>query len=237
MDTKLSPGAPLATAGRILLVAHDLFYRQGIRATGIDHVIAESGVAKRTFYRHYPAKNDLILAFLEYRHRNFIAWLVDALARHGSTPRAIAPALQEWFKGDDFRGCAFINTVVEFGEALPAAFAISVDHKREMTAVIENLFPAKSKATAADARALAVAIDGAIVGVQFGESPDEVLKSLERLIEGVEATAKAARSRAKTKARNVQQDAWEGTAKMAAPEARVRQAEKEQFNETDFGGF
>src|SRR5437870_1437547 len=106
MDTNLSPETPLSTAGRILVTAHDLFYRQGIRATGIDQVIAESGVAKRTFYRHYPAKNDLILAFLEYRHRNFIVWLVDALTRHGSTPRAIVPALEESFKGDDFRGCA-----------------------------------------------------------------------------------------------------------------------------------
>jgi AcrR family transcriptional regulator len=218
MDTKLSPGAPQGTAGRILLVAHDLFYRRGIRATGIDQVIAESGVAKRTFYRHYPAKNDLILAFLEYRHRTFIAWLDDALARHGSTPRAIAPALQEWFKRDDFRGCAFINTVVEFGEALPAAFAISIGHKREMSAVIENLFPAKGKQTVADARALAVAIDGAIVGVQFGESPDDVLKSLERLIEGVEAISKAAPLRAKTKARSTRRDAWEGAAERAVPE-------------------
>jgi hypothetical protein len=88
-----------------------------------------------------------------------------------------------------------------------------------MTAVIENLFPTKSKATAADARALAVAIDGAIVGVQFGESPDEVLKSLERLIEGVEATSRAARLRARTKTRSVQLDAWEAAAKRAAPEA------------------
>lgn len=115
MNTKLSPGAPPVTAGRILLVAQDPFYRQGIRATGIDQVIAESGVAKRAFYRHYPAKNDLILAFLEYRHCHFIAWLVGALARHGSTPRAIAPALEEWFKSDDFGDCAFERSIRRLG--------------------------------------------------------------------------------------------------------------------------
>src|SRR5438094_82423 len=82
------------------------------------------------------------------------------------------------FQGDEFRGCSFINTVVEFGEALPAALAISIGHKREMTAAIENLFLAKGRHAAADARALAVAIDGAIVAVQFGERPDDVLKSL-----------------------------------------------------------
>lgn len=62
MVTKLSPAAPLATARRALLVAHDLSYRQGNRATAVDQVIAESGVARRTFCRHYPTQNDLILA-------------------------------------------------------------------------------------------------------------------------------------------------------------------------------
>lgn len=48
---------------RILLTAHDLFYRDGIRASGIDRVIAEAGVSKATFYRHFPSKNALIRAF------------------------------------------------------------------------------------------------------------------------------------------------------------------------------
>ena len=51
---------------RILLAAHDLFYRDGVRATGIDRVIAESGVAKVTFYRQFQSKDDLILAFLDF---------------------------------------------------------------------------------------------------------------------------------------------------------------------------
>ncbi len=58
---------------RILLAAHDLFYRESTRATGIDRVIAESGVAKVTLYRHFPSKNDLICEFLEYRHLLWMA--------------------------------------------------------------------------------------------------------------------------------------------------------------------
>ncbi|MEA3125175.1 MAG: hypothetical protein QOD67_2194, partial [Caballeronia sp.] len=54
-NTQLSTDLP--PAERILVTAHALFYRDGIRATGIDRVIAESGVAKKTFYRYYPAKN------------------------------------------------------------------------------------------------------------------------------------------------------------------------------------
>ena len=95
------------------MTAHALFYRDGIRATGIDRVIAESGVAKKTFYRYYPAKNDLIVAFLEYRHRNWMTWFEDAVKRHGADADALVPALAEWFENDEYRGCAFINAVVE----------------------------------------------------------------------------------------------------------------------------
>src|SRR3954466_2513091 len=91
---------------RILHTAHDLFYRDGIRATGIDRVIAESGVAKVTFYRQFASKDDLILAFLEYRHERWMTWFTQALARHGGRTSAIAPALAEWFSGPDYRGCA-----------------------------------------------------------------------------------------------------------------------------------
>jgi AcrR family transcriptional regulator len=58
----------LSARDRILRTAHDLFYADGLRATGIDRVIAEAGVTKVTFYRHFPSKNDLILAYLNLRH-------------------------------------------------------------------------------------------------------------------------------------------------------------------------
>src|SRR6218665_2250806 len=64
----------LPARDRILVTAHQLFYRDGIRATGIDRIIAESGVAKLTFYRHFPSKDDLVLAFLDYRHDRWLAW-------------------------------------------------------------------------------------------------------------------------------------------------------------------
>src|ERR1700744_4673256 len=104
---------------RILLTAHDLFYGEGVRATGIDRVIAESGVTKVTFYRHFPSKNDLIRAFLDYRHERWIQWFVHALERHGAGEGKVATpvvaAMREWLESEAFRGCAFINSVVELG--------------------------------------------------------------------------------------------------------------------------
>ncbi len=196
MDTQKtshSPRSPIAY--RILAAAHDLFYRDGIRATGVDRVIAESGVAKKTFYRHYPAKDDLVLTFLEYRHENWMTWFVGALERNGSTPQAIVPALAEWFKSDAFRGCAFINTVVELGAALPTTVDISRNHKQDMGAAIRKLLPSSSRSANADARALVLAVDGAIIGAQYGEPIDEVLKSLARLISGIEASSKMSKAK------------------------------------------
>jgi AcrR family transcriptional regulator len=166
---------------RILLAAHDLFYRDGIRATGIDRVIAESGVAKLSFYRHYPSKNDLVLAFLEHRHARWMAWFEEALARHGGSPQALVPALKEWFGGEGFRGCAFINSVGELGETLPEVNQITRRHKADMTQAIARLLPPSSgrRLLATD---LATAVDGAIIRAQYEGDPKPALGSLRRIV-------------------------------------------------------
>lgn len=174
---------------RILLTAHTLFYRDGIRATGIDRVIAESGVTKVTFYRHFRSKNDLILAYLDYRHAVWMVWFEDALGRHGAAQRgidALVPALAEWLRDAQYRGCAFINSVGELGGALPEVAEIARRHKAAMAAAIaRQLEPSRQRLR--DAQALAVAVDGAIVHAQYDETPDAALKALQRLVDAVRA--------------------------------------------------
>ncbi len=155
---------------RILLTAHDLFYRDGIRATGIDKVIAEAKVAKVTFYRHFPSKDDLIRAFLDYRHEKWITWFKDALNRHEAKPKEglmpLIPVLREWFDNPIFRGCAFINIAAELGNGLPDTLDVCRRHKQDMAAIIAELLPAGAmQMTIADAAA--VAVDGAIVRAQM----------------------------------------------------------------------
>jgi len=182
MLEKTSPSSSsLPARERILLTAHELFYRDGIRATGIDRVIAESGVTKVTFYRHFPSKNDLIREFLEYRHRRWMDWFVDALHRHGDNMDALIPTLQEWFDDEDFRGCAFINSVGELGGVLPAVMDISRRHKQEMTKAIFGLLP-PSRHRKEDAEAVALAVDGAIVRAQLEQSPESALRALGRIL-------------------------------------------------------
>jgi len=170
---------------RILLTAHDLFYSDGVRATGIDRVIAESGVTKVTFYRHFPSKNDLVRAFLDYRHERWMDWFTDALARHGAgegkIAAAVLAAMQEWFETDTFRGCAFINSVVELGGSLPDVLEVSRLHKESMVDAIARYLPPASR-RAGDAVAIAVAIDGAIIRAQYDETPKAALKALKKLL-------------------------------------------------------
>jgi AcrR family transcriptional regulator len=175
--------AALPARERILVTAHDLFYRHGIRATGIDRIIAESGVAKLTFYRHFPAKDELVRSFLAYRHERWMAWFVDALGRNGAKPGAglapLAAALAEWFADPAFRGCAFINAVAEVGGSLTDVAEIARRHKEEMVQVIADLLPpGPDRLTRAQAAALAV--DGAIVRAQM-DGPHAAASAIEGL--------------------------------------------------------
>ncbi|SFV02248.1 transcriptional regulator, TetR family [Polaromonas sp. YR568] len=170
---------------RILLTAHDLFYRDGLRATGIDRIIAESGVAKLTFYRCFASKDELIRTFLDYRHERWMAWFVDALGRHGAVSGGglapLVPALGEWFADPLFRGCAFINAIAEVGNALPGVAAIVQNHKQDMQQVIAGLLPAGARQQAL-AAAAALAVDGAIVKAQM-EGSEAALAGLRLLLD------------------------------------------------------
>jgi AcrR family transcriptional regulator len=171
---------------RILRKAHDLFYAEGLRATGIDRVIAEAGVTKVTFYRHFPSKNDLILAYLNLRHEQWMKWFIDALERHGGASkgaRALPPVMKEWFRGKalgDFRGCAFLNGVSEMGPAMPVVIEATRQHKQQMTDAIEAILPPSGKRKRA-ANALATAVDGAIVHAQYSADPAVAEQSLQFL--------------------------------------------------------
>jgi AcrR family transcriptional regulator len=181
--------SPRPPRERILLTAHDLFYREGIRATGIDRVIAEAGVTKVTFYRHFPSKHALVLAFLAHRHGRWMAWFTEALQRHGGAargPSALLPTLAEWFGGAGYRGCAFINSVGELGAATPEVTEIARAHKREMTEAIAGLLP-RSRARQRDAQVVALLVDGAIIRAQVDASPDAALKTLARALKALAA--------------------------------------------------
>lgn len=106
---------------RILRSAYTLFSRHGTRGVGIDTIIGHAEVAKKTLYRHFTSKDELILAFLEQRERLWTrAWLQGEVERRAQTPAgrllAIFDVFGEWFPTSDFEGCSFINVMLEISE-------------------------------------------------------------------------------------------------------------------------
>ena len=112
-------GAPDARQ-RLLDAASELFYQNGIRATGINTIISHSGVAKATFFKHFPAKDDLVIAWLQQPASRWFDRIGATLdARAGSPASKLLgffDLLGEWFAQDDFRGCAFQNAAAETPE-------------------------------------------------------------------------------------------------------------------------
>ena len=183
-----SENVGLTAREKILLTAHDLFYQEGIRATGIDRIIKESGVTKVTFYRHYPSKNELIRAYLEYRHAYWMHWFVDAVDRHrridGDPILVIVKVLAEWFESQAFRGCAFINAVAEFDGELPGLADIIRRHKADM----KNALALQLQSTRLEGleMAVAMAIDGAIVRAQIEKNPEQALQTLKEILSALQ---------------------------------------------------
>lgn len=115
----------LSARNRILKTAMALFNENGVHTTGIDRIIAESGVAKMTFYNHFPSKSDLIVAYLENRDSSQFERLRKHTLEKTKNPRqqilGIFDALEEWFLESDYRGCAFTKGLADFGNAPESA--------------------------------------------------------------------------------------------------------------------
>lgn len=178
----------LSPRERILIAAHDLFYREGIRATGIDRIIKASKVTKVTFYRQFTSKDELIKAYLAYRNVLWMAWfqatLTSAMICLNSPSKALISTLNDWFARADFRGCAFLNAAAELGATDSRVLEIVREHKNDLALVLEGQFSAEGD-DAGRGHALVLAMDGAILQAQMGQPLDHVLASCEKLIAAV----------------------------------------------------
>ena len=145
MTTVATPDEPRATSAardRILDTAFRLFYARGLRAVGVDTIIAESGVAKATFYRHFPAKDDLILAYLDKVDRVWTGQLEAAAQAAGPEPGdqlvGLFDALTTACRRPGYRGCAFINAAAETAPGSPVHDR-TVAHKQNVLTWIRDL--------------------------------------------------------------------------------------------------
>ncbi len=124
-------------------VAAQLFNRYGYHGAGVDRVIAESGIAKTTLYRHFKSKDDLVVAVLRRVDQQFLDTMrttVDAAAKDPQDKLlATFDFLETWFATSSFHGCPFVSAAGEYGDRSNPVFQEAVLHKRLMLAYFEEL--------------------------------------------------------------------------------------------------
>jgi AcrR family transcriptional regulator len=166
---------PSEARDRILDTAFRLFYARGIRAVGVDLIIAESGVAKATFYKHFPAKDDLVLAYLDKVDGIWTAQLHAAAEAAGPDPAdqlvGLFDALDTARRRDGYRGCAFLNAAAESVPGTPV-HERTVAHKQAVLTWLRDL---ARQARAADpdglAMSLALLLDGGLANGALTADP------------------------------------------------------------------
>ncbi|WP_149202407.1 TetR/AcrR family transcriptional regulator [Actinotalea subterranea] len=127
---------------RLLDTAEDLFYAQGVRATGIEQILATSGVGRASFYRHFASKDDLVVAVLRRRRERWATVSEPRMRALGGHPLVLFDVLAERLEETGYRGCAFLNTLVEIPDADEPAHREAMDHKEDVRAFIAELLAA-----------------------------------------------------------------------------------------------
>jgi AcrR family transcriptional regulator len=163
---------------QLLATASSLFYRCGVRAVGVDLIVAKAGVAKTSLYRHFGTKDELIAAFLRREDADFWASWEQAAAQHPDDAAAELDAQLEWIgrrvERPHYRGCPQLNVAAEFPDQDHPARRVATAHKRELRRRLEGL---ARRLGAADpgqlGGALSLLVNGAFVGgpvFQAGEA-------------------------------------------------------------------
>jgi AcrR family transcriptional regulator len=154
----------------LLRAAADLFYKEGVRAVGVDAVVERAGVNKMSLYRQFSSKDDLVVAYLEQSDRHFFKRFDESLAKHPGEPRMQIAQYFEDLAGrasrDAYRGCPFVNVSAEFPDPAHPARVCVLNNKTRLMQRLNEL------CTAAGAR-----------------DPDELANGLALLIEGVYASS------------------------------------------------
>jgi len=135
--------ATSAARQHILEVASDLFYREGIRAVGVDRIVEQSGVGKATLYRHFPTKDALVVAYLEQRDQLYWKQLNEVIAQYEGSPRAqllaVVDSVLERMKAPAYRGCVFLIALAEFSEQDHLAHQLAIEHKHKLRSLLFQL--------------------------------------------------------------------------------------------------
>jgi AcrR family transcriptional regulator len=128
---------------RLLAVAGELFYRQGIRSVGVDEIVASADVAKMSLYRSFSSKDELVAAYLRDRDERYWRWWDEVTDRHPGQPReqllGLFRSLARRATRPDWRGCPFTNAATEFPEPDHPGRHVAEANKRELRRRLREL--------------------------------------------------------------------------------------------------
>jgi AcrR family transcriptional regulator len=145
---------------RILEAADRLFYTEGVRATGTEKIMSVSEVAKATFYRHFPSKDDLVIAYLEYRDRSFFECL-DSPAPPEDIHEALA-RIERVINRPDIIGCPFLRIASEYPDTAHPFHRVAIEHENKFLAYLISLLEPFAIDKRAAAAALLSVVDGGL---------------------------------------------------------------------------
>jgi AcrR family transcriptional regulator len=155
----------VAPKEKVFQTASRLFYQNGYRAIGVDTLAAESGIGKMTLYRHYPSKDDLIVAYL--KDSNELFWSsFEQITKDAPTPRekllAFFQSLQEYVTTPECFGCPFLNVATEYPQLDYPGHQVALQHKQTVRARFRQLAKeARAKKPEVLADQLFLLMDGA----------------------------------------------------------------------------
>jgi AcrR family transcriptional regulator len=132
---------PSEARQRLLTTASRIFYAEGIHSVGVDRIIAEARVTRATFYRHFPGKEDLVLAYLQGADQAIRDQTESAVAGRppGDALRAVAASIAEGIRSTGFRGCAFLNAAAEYPGTDHAVHQAVLAHRQWFMDTINTL--------------------------------------------------------------------------------------------------
>lgn len=151
---------------RLLGTASRLFYTEGLHSVGVDRIISEASVTRATFYRHFPSKDDLLLAYLsaaDQTIRTRVETARDAESDAAGAVRAVARSIADGIRSDGFRGCAFLNAAAEYPDPAHPVHQAVLAHRQWFLSTVTDLL-ARTGETAAEpaARHFVMLRDGAM---------------------------------------------------------------------------
>ena len=190
---------------RILEVAGELFYREGVQAVGVDAIIAKADVARMSFYRHFQSKERLVIACVERRDEHIRAWFETQVARLApdalDRPLAVFDALARRMSAERYRGCGFLNTMAEMPDRADAAHRAAATHKTRFREYFARLLR-EAEFGEQHATDLMQLFDGAVVtAVREGtNAPALRAKRIAAMLLGVPESGKSLRQARRTNA-------------------------------------